>query len=465
MNIQQAVEQLESTVRAYTARTKEGALRIPVSAQRPVYLEGPPGVGKTAIMAQLARKLNVGLVSYTMTHHTRQSALGLPLIQQRSFDGQQYSVTEYTMSEIIASVYEHIEQTHCDAGILFLDEINCVSETLTPAMLELLQHKRFGSHRLPEGWVVVCAGNPVQYNRNARALDAVTLDRVRLMRIEPDVQAWQDYAAQAGVHPSICAYLRLRPEDFYIAEDGNIVTPRSWCDLSDMLKFQEEAEEAPGKLLFSQYLQCESICERFSLYYALCKNVARSFQLDAVLLRGERISAGHFASVSFDEALCCAEMLAQRLAEFKRTAEGEKSRANRLSYFIEAALRESCGTDSGISLIQICQQRLQRREEALLVRKRVGALSNTDEAQEKALHALIRSALAEAMGSAAPGDCLKRSVQTALDAAMQAQQQYDCARQNALAFAEVAFGGESFQALLCRDIIQRNAQKRMNARQ
>ena len=190
MNIQQAVSQLESTIRAYTARTAEGASVIPDSAQRPVYLEGPPGVGKTAVMAQIAHRLNIGLVSYTMTHHTRQSALGLPVIEKRSFKGKEYSVTEYTMSEIVAEVYRHMEHSGCREGILFLDEINCVSETLMPAMLELLQHKRFGKHRLPEGWVIVCAGNPTQYNRNARVFDAVTLDRVRLMRIEPDVQAW-----------------------------------------------------------------------------------------------------------------------------------------------------------------------------------------------------------------------------------------------------------------------------------
>ena len=67
---------------------------------------GPPGIGKTAILSQLAQEEHVGLVCYTMTHHTRQSALGLPYIATRSFEGETFSVSEYTMSEIIASVYE-----------------------------------------------------------------------------------------------------------------------------------------------------------------------------------------------------------------------------------------------------------------------------------------------------------------------------------------------------------------------
>ena len=60
------------------------------------------------------------------------------------------NITEYTMSEIIASVYEYIEQTGKKEGILFIDEINCVSETLAPAMLQFLQNKTFGTHKVPQ---------------------------------------------------------------------------------------------------------------------------------------------------------------------------------------------------------------------------------------------------------------------------------------------------------------------------
>lgn len=331
MNIQEAVSQLEAGIRAYTARTPEGMPVVPAYAQRPIYLEGPPGVGKTAIVAQLASRMGIGLVSYTMTHHTRQSALGLPMINKRSFGGREYSVTEYTMSEIVAEVYRQMEQAGYRAGILFLDEINCVSDTLLPAMLELLQHKRFGSHRLPEDWVIVCAGNPEKYNRNARSFDPVTLDRVRLMRIEPDAQAWLAYAAKTGVHAAIRAYLRMRPEDMYLAEGDNVVTPRSWCDLSDMLHALERAGEAVDGLLFAQYIQCERISERFSLYYAMCAGVSRGFQLDQLLFEGDTSSAAHFAAAAFDEALCCAELLSQRLHQLRQAAKQARSRARGLA--------------------------------------------------------------------------------------------------------------------------------------
>ena len=113
-----------------------------------------PGIGKTQIMEQIARECEIGLVAYTITHHTRQSAVGLPFIKEEQYDGKTYSVTEYTMSEIIASVYRKIEEGGRKEGILFIDEINCVSETLAPTIRNFLQCKTFGNQAVPEGWII-----------------------------------------------------------------------------------------------------------------------------------------------------------------------------------------------------------------------------------------------------------------------------------------------------------------------
>ena len=132
MNIKQAKAQIANAITAYRTRDLHGQPAIPQHRQRPIFLMGAPGLGKTAIMEQIAQELGVGLVSYSMTHHTRQSALGLPFIVRKSYGGREYDVSEYTMSEIIASVYDTMEESGVREGILFLDEINCVSETLTP---------------------------------------------------------------------------------------------------------------------------------------------------------------------------------------------------------------------------------------------------------------------------------------------------------------------------------------------
>ena len=94
-----------------------GEYRISRVRQRPILLIGDPGIGKTAIMEQITQELGIGLVSYSMTHHTRQSAIGLPKIETKIYDGKEYMVSEYTMSEIISSVYDFMENTGLKEGL------------------------------------------------------------------------------------------------------------------------------------------------------------------------------------------------------------------------------------------------------------------------------------------------------------------------------------------------------------
>ena len=435
MNIQQAIDQLETAVRCYTARDEMGMPLVPPEAQRPLFLIGPPGVGKTDVVAQVARRLGVGLVSYTMTHHTRQSALGLPQIRTRRFGGEERAVTEYTMSELLAGVYRHMEASGCKRGILFLDEINCVSETLTPAMLELLQHKRFGEYALPDGWVIVCAGNPEKYNRSAHAFDPVTLDRLRVLEIEPDLSAWQEYAAQRQVHPSVRGYLRLKPEDFFRAEGERIVTARSWMNLSDMMLALEKSGGAADALLFGQYLQCGEVAERFALYHALCRGVAAGFSLDAVLEGRDEAAEARFAQAGFDEALCAAMLLSDALNERIRSAEEVRERGQRLRYFADGALREQ----GNKALTELARDHLERMEKALAVRRLVNAIPSDEEAQERALHSEIRSCIAGLYGAEDAGAALMEQVCQAEGAALERRTALLQELSNALDFAQRAF--------------------------
>lgn len=100
-------------------------------------------------------------------------------------------------------------------GILFLDEINCVSETLAPSMLRFLQYKIGGRHKIPHGWIVVTVGNPPEYNNSVREFDIVTWDRMKRVDIEPDYDVWKEYAYKKGVHASIITYLDIKKSDFY----------------------------------------------------------------------------------------------------------------------------------------------------------------------------------------------------------------------------------------------------------
>ena len=331
MNIKQAKEQIQNAMKAYFTKDPFGNYLIPIERQRPIFLMGPPGIGKTAIMEQVASELGVGLVSYSMTHHTRQSALGLPFIEKKVYGGVEYSVSEYTMSEIIASVYDMMERTGLKEGILFLDEINCVSETLAPAMLQFLQYKIFGRHRVPDGWIVVTAGNPPEYNNSVREFDIVTWDRLKRIDVEPDYDVWKEYAYKKGVHPAILTYLDIKKSDFYKIEttvDGkSFVTARGWSDMSDMMKLYEQHGIIIDEKLVAQYLQNKKIAKEFAIYYDLFNKYKSDYQVDKILAgKAPAEIKGRARVAKFDERLALLGLMLDAITgELKKVSLSEQA--------------------------------------------------------------------------------------------------------------------------------------------
>ena len=314
MNIKRAKEEIEHTVKAYLAKDALGEYAIPAIRQRPILLMGPPGIGKTQVMEQAARECGVALVAYTITHHTRQSAVGLPFIRQRNYGGRDVSVTEYTMSEIIASVYAKMEATGLKEGILFIDEINCVSETLAPTMLQFLQCKTFGNQAVPKGWVIVAAGNPPEYNKSVRDFDIVTLDRVRRMDIEPDFSVWKDYARGAHIHSAILSYLELHPQNFYQINadvDGTqFVTARGWEDLSNLLDTYETLGLKADEDLIREYIQHQKIAEDFSAYLDLYYKYRDDYGVEEILAGQVKPAVyARLLNAPFDERLSLVSLI------------------------------------------------------------------------------------------------------------------------------------------------------------
>ncbi len=318
MNIKQAKEYIKNSVTLYLKKDEFGEYRVPVVRQRPIFLLGAPGIGKTAIMEQIAQELGIALVSYSMTHHTRQSALGLPFITQKTYGGQQYSVSEYTMSEIIASVYDTMELSGIKEGILFLDEINCVSETLAPSMLQFLQYKVFGRHKVPEGWIVVTAGHPPEYNKSVREVDVVTLDRLKILEVEADFRTWKEYASDKRLHSAVISYLELKKEHFYCMEmttkGRSYVTARGWEDLSQILYLYEEEELAVEENLIGQYIRNERIVKEFCVYYELYNKYKKDYHIEEILEGQPSVQAiARAREAAFDERLSLLGMLSDKV--------------------------------------------------------------------------------------------------------------------------------------------------------
>lgn len=402
MNIKQAKEQVKKTCIAYLTKDAFGEYAMPIETQRPIFLLGAPGIGKTAIMVQVAAELDLGLVDYSMTHHTRQSAMGLPFITKRSYGGHDVDISEYTMSEIIASIYESIEKTGRKEGILFLDEINCVSETLMPMMLRFLQSKMLGNHRVPDGWVVVSAGNPLEYNKSARQFDVVTMDRVKRIEVEPDLAAWREYAVASGAHPAVVSFLDMRPDCFYHMEakgrSREFVTARAWMDLSNMMRLYEENSLEIDDELVGQYLQTASIAADFCVYLRLFSSYAADYRIEEILAgTADEVLVAKAAQAGFDERAALSGLLVDALSAH---AESDVEQERELAQ-LRAALVAAKNADNPADMLTQAADERAERLEADAARYRNDAMARSVE------HGVIESLHAWAAQLAGGGATLK----------------------------------------------------------
>ncbi len=401
MNIRRAKEEIKNTIEAYLFRDQYGVYQIPVIRQRPVLLIGPPGVGKTQIMEQISQECRIGLVAYTITHHTRQSAIGLPFIQEKIFNGQRKAVTEYTMSEIVASIYEKIETTGLREGILFIDEINCVSETLAPAMLQFLQCKTFGNHKIPEGWVIVAAGNPPEYNKSVREFDIVTLDRIKMIQVEPDFYVWKEYAQQVQIHPAILSYLEVKQQNFCQIEttvDGKrFSTPRGWEDLSRLIEVYEKLGKAVDREVVYQYIQHDRIAKDFANYLELYNKYEQDYQVEEILNGVIKESVcDKLAKAPFDERISVMSLLLAKLnSDFQKIKKTQErlERLQKLFGGVKPGTYEEKEYDSALARLEgllagLTAEWKYKKESGLLGRKEDHLYQDTRQMAEQAVQTL-----------------------------------------------------------------------------
>ncbi len=393
MNIKQAKEHIKNSVKIYLKKDEYGEYRIPVVRQRPVFLLGAPGIGKTAIMEQIAQELGIALVSYSMTHHTRQSALGLPFITHKKYKGMEFDISEYTMSEIIASIYEVMEQSGIEEGILFLDEINCVSETLAPSMLQFLQYKVFGRHQVPEGWVIVTAGNPPEYNKSVREFDVVTMDRMKLVEVEADYPTWKEYALKNGIHNAVTTYLDMKKSDFYKVETTvggkSYVTARGWEDLSAAMLLCEEEKLPVDETLIAQYIHNEKIVKEFAAYYELYNKYKKDYKVEEILAGTCSAQVRERARIAkFDERLSLLGMLLDKLiSEMRENLEtadylSELMKPLRL---VKSASADSSSSNTADAVSALLEKQIDSRRRLIDGMTKAGTLSTEDKKKHKAI--------------------------------------------------------------------------------
>jgi hypothetical protein len=233
-------------------------------------LHGRPGVGKTELVQTLANRIGAELFDLRLTTIEPQDLRGLPY-----FDHARAKTVWYRPEDLPDSD---------TPAILFLDELTAAAPALQPTIYGLLQERRVGRHRLPDSVMIIAAGNRVEDGAIAYDMGTALSDRLIHMIVQADPDDWvKTYAIPAGIHPSVAAFIRTRPDLLETTEDslrrGQIIacTPRSWTRVSQIL--YAVPDRALQQVMIAGTVGAAPAAE-FSL---MADDIAASVQIDTML--------------------------------------------------------------------------------------------------------------------------------------------------------------------------------------
>lgn len=233
-------------------------------------LHGRPGVGKTEVVQTLAARIGAELYDLRLTTIEPQDLRGLPY-----FDHQAAKTIWYRP--------EDLPDTDAPA-ILFLDELTAAAPALQPTVYGLLQERRVGRHRLPASVMIVAAGNRVEDGAIAYEMGSALSDRLIHMIVQANPEDWlKHYAIPAGIHASVAAFIRTRPDLLETTEEslrrGQMIacTPRSWTRVSRIM--QAVPDRAQRQVMIAGTVGAAAAAE-FAL---LADEIAATVQIDAMM--------------------------------------------------------------------------------------------------------------------------------------------------------------------------------------
>ena len=192
-----------------------------VGLVRPVFIWGPPGIGKSAIVEQFAKQVGLPCMSLLGSQLAPEDIIGVPQIA----DGR----SVFCPPRMIAR-----DEPYC----LFLDELNACSQEVQKAFYSLILERRVGEYHLPQGSMVIGAGNRAQDNAITRPISSALLNRMFHVELRADTRLWLEWAAQNGIHPWVYDYICTRPDQLWSLPSKTeepFSTPRSWHMLSDAI--------------------------------------------------------------------------------------------------------------------------------------------------------------------------------------------------------------------------------------
>src|SRR5215212_9497368 len=260
-------DSMETTVTVTQSQLIEFLLNVAVV--RPVFIWGPPGIGKSSLVEHFANLVGLECISLLGSQLAPEDLIGVPQI----LDG----VSRFCPPRLIARA-----EPYC----LFLDELNACSHEVQKAFYSLIHERRIGEYCLPTGSIVIGAGNRAQDSAIVKPMSSALLNRMVHVHLRVSHRDWLEWAGEHGIHPLVLEYVGLRPDHLWSAppkHEEPFSTPRSWHMLSDAL-------HEFGERLTDQWLDVVTVgCltpHHAGQFKAFVKQVRSRYRLNAIL-KGE----------------------------------------------------------------------------------------------------------------------------------------------------------------------------------
>ena len=228
------------SVRQIGPKNAKKAISKGISVRRPVFLWGPPGIGKSDIVKQIGETMNREVIDVRLALWEPTDIKGIPY----------YNADE---KQMVWAPPAELPTDKDSTAIIFLDELNSAPPAVQAAAYQLILNRRVGTYELPKGVDVVAAGNREGDRGVTYRMPAPLANRFVHLEAKVDFDDWQDWATLNKVHPEVVGYVGFAKQDLYDFDPKSaskaFATPRSWAFVSDLLKDDDVDNETLQTLI------------------------------------------------------------------------------------------------------------------------------------------------------------------------------------------------------------------------
>jgi MoxR-like ATPase len=217
--------------RTVTTKTAGKAIQACFNAKRPVFLWGPPGIGKSELVASITRDMGGHMIDLRLGQMDPTDIRGIPFYNKDT-GKMDWAPPMDLPDEELASQYPII--------VLFMDELNGAPPAVQSAAYQLVLDRRVGKYCLPDNVVMVAAGNRESDKGVTYRMPTPLANRFVHLEVRPDFAAWQEWAVMNDVSEDVIGYLSVAKQDLHDfdpkSSSRSFATPRSWVFVDELIK-------------------------------------------------------------------------------------------------------------------------------------------------------------------------------------------------------------------------------------